>query len=55
MWRCWILGVVLIIGALVPTYALGKQPTWSIKTQAFPDAQAGGWFINLSRPIRLRV
>ncbi|NWK56545.1 hypothetical protein HW115_13065 [Verrucomicrobiaceae bacterium N1E253] len=32
---------------LLPATALRKRDTWSKTTKVMPDAQAGGWFINL--------
>ena len=47
MWSCWLVALISVIGSGVPSYALQKRHRWDIKTQAQPDAKAGGWFINL--------
>ena len=38
---------LLVAAMAVPAQALRKQATYDVQTKAVPDAQAGGWFINL--------
>ncbi|MGB0774485.1 MAG: DUF6288 domain-containing protein [Akkermansiaceae bacterium] len=40
-------GLVVSIALLQPCLALRKNGTWKRTTKVQPDAQAGGWFINL--------
>ena len=37
----------LLLAIALPAHALRKNPTWNKQTKVQPDAQAGGWFINL--------
>ena len=37
----------LLAGMAAPARALRKRATYDVQTKATPDAQAGGWFINL--------
>jgi len=39
--------VAILAGMAAPARALRKKATYSVQTKAEPDAQAGGWFINL--------
>ena len=42
------IAMITVIAAIeVPAWALRKNPTWDIRTKVQPDAEAGGWFINL--------
>lgn len=46
------LGIALVVSAglrarQTEASSLRKKPTWHIQTKVEPDAQAGGWFINL--------
>ena len=43
----WILGFTIVIALAQPAFALRKNQPWHVTTRAEPDAQAGGWFINL--------
>ena len=46
--RCLIVLMAFVIGAFAGRVsALTETGTYQITTQAEPDAQAGGWFINL--------
>ena len=38
---------VVVAAVATPTQALRKRATYEVQTKAKPDAQAGGWFINL--------
>ncbi len=40
-------GVIALLLLGTGASALRKQPTWERQTKVAPDAQAGGWFINL--------
>jgi hypothetical protein len=42
-----LLGLVILINLTQPAFALRKSQPWHVTTRAEPDAQAGGWFINL--------
>jgi hypothetical protein len=44
---CGIFGLAIVAGLSRPASALRKRQPWSVTTRAEPDAQAGGWFINL--------
>lgn len=39
--------LAVFIGTILPCEALRKRDTWAKTTKVQPDAQAGGWFINL--------
>jgi hypothetical protein len=41
------MSVLFLIVAIQPASALRKRGTWTKQTKAKPDAEAGGWFINL--------
>lgn len=43
----WFLGVAVVLGLPQSASALRKGQPWSVTTRVQPDAQAGGWFINL--------
>jgi hypothetical protein len=43
----WFLGLLVLTGLTQPAAALRKHQPWDVTTRAEPDAQAGGWFINL--------
>jgi len=42
-----LLGIAVVITLSQPAFALRKNQPWGVTTRAQPDAQAGGWFINL--------
>jgi len=43
----WIVLMFTFVAATQSADALRKRPTWGITTRVLPDAQVGGWFINL--------
>ena len=43
----WCLAAGLLAATATPVRALRKRATYGVQTKAQPDAQAGGWFINL--------
>lgn len=45
--KCSCLSLVILLSFVVPSNALRKRDTWTKTTKVQPDAQAGGWFINL--------
>ena len=38
---------LMLVGCTLPSAALRKKATWNKTTKAQPDAEAGGWYINL--------
>jgi hypothetical protein len=43
----WCVAAALVAALAAPARALRKRATYGVQTKAEPDAQAGGWFINL--------